>query len=100
MTCQGMQQVADISAQSILKAIKLQDNEYSEMLADQTKTIMELRNDLDFQAEMSRLLLRENYDLKDILQKNNINIDKNLINLSELLFSSEEGDDSDAEVDS
>lgn len=100
MTCQGMQQVADISAQSIIKAIKLQDNEYSEMLADQTRTIFELRNDLDFQTEVSRLLLRENYDLKEILANNNINIDKNLIDLSELLFSSEEGDDSDAEVDS
>ena len=99
MTCQGMQQVADISAQSIIKAIKLQDNEWSEMLADQTQQILALREDLDFTNEAMRLLLRENYDLKELLEKNHIPIQQNLINLSELLFSSERSDD-DGEMDS
>ena len=100
MTCQGMQQVADISAQSILKALKLQDNEYSEMLAEQTQKILALKEDLDFTNEAMRLLLRENYDLKELLESNHIPISQNLINLSELLFSSEQGDEQNAEMDS
>lgn len=100
MTCQGMQQVADISAQSILKAIKLQDNEYSEMLADQTKKIIELQEDLDFTNEAMRILLRENFDLKELLHTNGIDIGDNLVNLTNLLYSSDEGDDEDAKVDS
>lgn len=100
MTCQGMQQVADISAQSIIRAIKLQDNDYSEMLAEQTQKIISLQEDLDFTNEAMRILLRENFDLKELLQTNGIEINGNLVDLTTLLYSSDKGDDSDGKMDS
>lgn len=66
-TCFGMRQVADISHASILKQIRLDENDYSEMLAKQRDLIERYRRECELAIEQSRILLRENLDLKDYL---------------------------------
>ena len=83
-TCRGMQQVMDMSNASILKQLKLDESEYSDMLAEQRETIIKLRKDLDKYTEISRILLRENLDLKDVIKQNDIDISENLVDLNDL----------------
>lgn len=94
-TCRGMQQVMDMSNASILKQLKLDESEYSDMLAEQREMIVKLRQDLDRYIEISRILLRENLDLKDVIKQNDINIDNDLVDLNELYspFRKNEEDD-------
>ena len=83
-TCRGMRQVMDASNQSILKALKLDESEYSDMLAEQREMIVDLNRKLSNYREISRILLRENLDLKNILDdKGMLDVD-NLIDLEEL----------------
>lgn len=63
----GMQQVADISASAILKQLRLDDNDYTEMIATQREMIKDLQGKAAAAEEESRLLKRENKDLKDFL---------------------------------
>ena len=83
-TCRGMQQVMDLSNASILKQLKLDESEYSDMLAEQRETIVKLRKDLDDYKEISRILLRENIDLKDYLEENGMLKSDNLVDLNKL----------------
>lgn len=83
-TCRGMQQVMDMSNASILKQLRLDESEYSDMLAEQREMIVDLRKDLDAYKEISRILLRENIDLKDFLQEKGIIAPINLVDLNEL----------------
>lgn len=83
-TCRAMKQVMDLSNQSIMKSLALDDSEWSDMVADQRKTIIELQEDLDKYAEISRILLRENLDIKDVLKEKNIDLNMNFVNLNEL----------------
>ena len=83
-TCRGMQQVMDLSNASILKQLKLDESEYSDMLAEQRETIVKLRKDLDDYKEISRILLRENIDLKDYLEENGMLKSDNLVYLNKL----------------
>ena len=83
-TCRGMKQVMDMSNASILKQLKLDESEYSDMLAEQRETIIKLRKDLDKYTEISRILLRENLDLKDVIKQNDIDISENLVDLNDL----------------
>lgn len=46
-TCRGMQQVMDMSNASILKALRLDESEWSDMVAEQRQMITNLRTDLD-----------------------------------------------------
>lgn len=85
-TCKGMQQVADISVQAILKGLRLDESDYSDMLAEQTKTINELLKKQEYLEEISRILLRENIDLRDLLEENNIKEGFELVDLDKLLF--------------
>lgn len=98
-TCRGMQQVMDMSNASILKQLRLDESEYSDMLAEQREMITQLQSDLDNYKEISRILLRENIDLKDYLAEQNIVIKDNLVDLNELFscFSSLEEVDEDDE---
>lgn len=100
MTCKGMQQVMDLSNASILKQLSLDESEYSDMLAEQRKMITSLRTEKDSYKEISRILLRENLDLKDVLADSNLLDDENLVDLEELFsaFSDVVSDDSE-EVD-
>lgn len=104
-TCRGMQQVMDLSHNSILKSLQLDESEYSDMLAEQRDMIYKLQKDLDSYKEISRILLRENLDLKDYLEKNDMLKTENLVDLTKLyscfseqedgLVISDEKDDSD-----
>ena len=106
-TCRGMRQVMDLSNASILKALSLDESEYSDIIAQQRKMIVELQRDKDSYEEIARILLRENLDLKDLLQDNDLLDENNLVNLKELFScfgdmeedgeTEEDGDDEDVE---
>lgn len=83
-TCRGMQQVMDLSNASILKQLNLDESEYSDMIAEQRKMITDLHKERDSFKEISRILLRENLDLKDLLTENNLLNEENLVNVEEL----------------
>lgn len=83
-TCRGMQQVMDMSNASILKQLKLDESEYSDMLAEQREIIVKLQKDLGSYKEISRILLRENLDLKDYLQEHDMLKTENLVDLNNL----------------
>ena len=91
-TCRGMRQVMDMSNASILKQLRLDESEYSDMIAEMRETIVKLRDELNSYKEISRILLRENIDLKDFLDENDIDITMSLVDLNDLFscFSSTE----------
>ena len=95
-TSKAMRQVMDNSHHSILQELKLDDSDWSDMVAEQRELIVQLQLQLDRYTEIARILLNENLDLKDYLVKNNITLsDVNLVDLEELYapFMIEEGDD-------
>lgn len=83
-TCRGMQQVLEISDASIIKQLRLDESEWSDMVADQRKMIVDLQNERDVYKEINRILLRENLDLKDTLEENDLLEGKTLKDLKEL----------------
>ncbi len=83
-TCRGMQQVLEISDASIMKQLALDESEWSEMVADQRKIIVDLQKERDTYKEINRILLRENLDLRDTLEENDMLDSKNLRNLKDL----------------
>jgi hypothetical protein len=99
-TCRGMQQVLEISDASILKQLRLDESEWSDMVADQRTMIVELQKERDVYKEINRILLRENLDLRDTLEENELLDVSALKDLKELfspfgktLISTEEEDD-------
>lgn len=89
-TCKGMQQCADISSKAIIKALKLDESEYSDMLAEQRSMLTDLQKKCSKAEETARILLRENLDLKDLLYKNSIDLVDDVVSLDELLTSFDE----------
>ena len=83
-TCRGMQQVLEISDASIMKQLALDESEWSDMVAEQRQAIVDLQKQRDVYREVNRLLLRENLDLRDTLEENNLLDVSNLKNLKEL----------------
>jgi len=83
-TCRGMQQVLEISDTSIMKQLRLDESEWSDMVADQRQMIVELQNERDVYKEVNRILLRENIDLRDTLEEHNLLNPEELNNLKEL----------------
>ena len=83
-TCRGMQQVLEISDASIMKQLALDESEWSEMVADQRKMIVDLQKERDVYKEVNRILLRENLDLRDTLEENDMLDKKNLHDLKDL----------------
>lgn len=83
-TCRGMQQVLEISDASILKQLALDESEWSDMVAEQRKTITDLQEKRDVYREINRVLLRENLDLRDTLEENGLLDTENLHDLKEL----------------
>lgn len=101
-TCRGMQQVLEISDASIMKQLALDESEWSDMVADQRKMITDLQRERDVYKEVNRILLRENLDLRDTLEENNMLDTENLQNLKDLFSplgeaSSKEEEDEDDE---
>lgn len=100
-TCKAMKQVMDLSNQSIMTQLALDESEWSDIVADQRTMIVDLQDKLDKYIEISRILLRENLDIKDTLQDRNIDLGLSLVNLNELFscFSGEYTAESDGESD-
>ena len=73
-TCEGMRQVADISNASIIKQIRLDENDYNEMLIKQREMVTKLQEKADEYEETARILLRENVDLKRYIEEQGIDI--------------------------
>ena len=73
-TAEGMRQVADISNASIIKQIRLDENDYNEMLIKQREMITKLQEKADQNEETARILLRENIDLKRFIEEHGIDI--------------------------
>ena len=61
--------------------------------AEQRKMIGDLQYQLDKYIEISRILLRENLDIKDYLKDKNVTLDMNLVNLNDLYSCFSEPDD-------
>lgn len=70
----GMQQVAEISNAAIVKQIRLDENDYNDMIIQQRELIGKYKKISDDFEEKARILLRENLDLKDLLKQNNIDL--------------------------
>ena len=83
-TCRGMQQVLEISDASIMKQLALDESEWSDMVADQRKIIVDLQKERDTYKEINRIILRENLDLRDTLEENNMLDKDSLHNLKDL----------------
>lgn len=83
-TCKAMRQVMDLSNASIMKALALDESEWSDMVAEMRQKIVKLQDDLDKYIEISRILLRENLDIKDCLKEKNISLDMAYIDLNNL----------------
>ena len=101
-TCKAMKQVMDLSNASIMKTLALDESEWSDMVAEQRQKIVDLQRDLDKYIEISRILLRENLDIKDYLKGKDIKLEMNLVDLNDLFscFSEQESENDDSENDS
>lgn len=98
-TCRGMQQVLEISDASILKQLALDESEWSDMVAEQRKAIVDLQTQRDTYREINRILLRENLDLRDTLEENELLDAENLHDLKELFSPLSEAVVQDSEED-
>lgn len=83
-TCRGMQQVQEISDASIMKQLALDESEWSDMVAEMRVMNQTLRQERDQYKEINRILLRENLDLKDYLEENEMMPDIEYKNLEEI----------------
>lgn len=97
-TCRGMQQVLEMSDASIMRQLNLDESEWSDMVAEQRKKLVDVQSERDIYKEINRILLRENLDLRDTLEDNGLLDVENLQNLKEL-FSAFGEMDSQAEED-
>jgi hypothetical protein len=83
-TCRGMQQVLEMSDASIMKQLALDESEWSDMVAEQRKLLIDAQKERDVYREINRILLRENLDLRDTLEDNDLLDIERLTNLKEL----------------
>lgn len=83
-TCKGMQQVMEMSDASIMKQLRLDESEWSDMVAEQRELLRNTQRELDFYSEIARIILRENLDLRDFLKAEDLIDTDNLIDLDEL----------------
>lgn len=71
----GLQQVAEISNAALLKQLRLDENDYTDMIVQQKSLIDKYKKSSDDNEEKARLLLRENIDLKELLKEKKIKLD-------------------------
>jgi hypothetical protein len=83
-TCRGFQQVQEISDASIMKQLRLDDSDWSDMVADMREANQKLRKEKNSYQEINRILLRENMDLKDELSEKGYNVKAHTANLKDL----------------
>lgn len=97
-TSKAMRQVMDSSHHSIMQELKLDDSDWSDMVAEQRDMIVKTQRKLDQYIEISRILLNENLDLKDFIKEQNIDIKGySYVDLEELYscFAAEDEDEED-----
>ena len=70
----GLRQVAEISDAAIVKQIRLDENDYNDMIVQQRELINKYKKSADDNEEKARILLRENYDLKALLAEHHIEL--------------------------
>lgn len=101
-TCKGFQQVQEISDASIMKQLRLDESEWSDMVADMREANQKLRQQKSGYQEINRILLRENLDLKDTLAENGIDVKDNTVNLKDIYspFMDQSKDEEQEEGDS
>lgn len=83
-TCKGMQQVADISMEAIVKGLRLSEDEMSDIVATQRRKLGEMDLQTKSYKEAVRILLKENLDLRDTLENHGW-LQDNLVNLDDLV---------------
>lgn len=83
-TCRGMMQVLDMSNASIMKQLRLDESEWSDMVAEMRIKNDQMRKELNQYKEINRILLRENIDLKDYMEELKIDLKPNTVNLKDL----------------
>lgn len=101
-TCKGMQQVQEISDASIMKQLALDESEWSDMVAEMRVDNQKIRQERDQYKEINRILLRENIDLKDYIEENNLNPNIEYENLKDIysVFGDQEEEGEEDEQDS
>jgi hypothetical protein len=67
-----------------MKQLALDESEWSDMVADQRKMLVDTQKERDVYKEINRILLGENLDLRDTLEDNNLLNTEQLTNLKEL----------------
>lgn len=70
----GLRQVAEISDAAIVKQIRLDENDYNDMIVQQRELINKYKKSADDNEEKARILLKENYDLKALLAEHHIEL--------------------------
>lgn len=65
----GLRQVAEISDAAIIKQIRLDENDYNDMIIQQRDLINKYKKVADENEEKARILLRENSDLKEKIKE-------------------------------
>lgn len=84
-TSKAMRQVMDQSNASIIQALRADESEWADMVAEQRQIIVKTQTKLDRYIEISRILLAENLDLKDMISAKNIKLDEyKFVDLDEL----------------
>lgn len=101
-TCRGMRQVQEISDASIMKQLALDESEWSDMVAEMRVDNQNIRRERDQYKEINRILLRENIDLKDYLEENNLKPNIEYENLKDIysVFGNQEEEGEENEQDS
>ena len=97
-TAKAMRQVMDQSNASILQQLRLDESDWSDMVAEQREMITNLQRELDKYIEISRILLSENLDLRDFIGDYNIeDSGYKYVDLDYLFseFAADDGGDSD-----
>ena len=94
-TCRGMQQAQEISDNSIMKQLALDESEWSDMVATMRTDIVKLRKERDSYKEINRIILQENLDLKDYLEENKMGSEIEFKNLRDIysVFATEESEE-------
>lgn len=94
-TCRGMQQAQEISDNSIMKQLELDESEWSDMVSTMRTDIVKLRKERDSYKEINRIILQENLDLKDYLEENEMGTEIEFKNLRDIysVFATEESEE-------
>lgn len=83
-TCKGMQQVADISMNAIIKGLHFTEDEMSDIVATQRQKLSKMDLENRSYREAVRILLKENLDLRDTLDDQGI-IKDNLVDIDDFV---------------